>query len=466
MSKFQNDSIFWIEVEKIKPNPYQPRKSFSDEKLNYLAESIRQYGVLQPLVVTRVEVQKPDGGLMSEYELIAGERRLRASKIAGLSQVPAIIRTEEEDAGMKLELAIIENIQREDLNAIDRAMAFQQLVDEFKFKHSEIAKKVGKSREYVSNSLRLLSLPDEIKNAIAAGQVTEGHARPLLMLKDRPEEQNTLYKEIIYKKLTVRDAEAIARKVAHDKVRKKVLPPDPEIAELEERLAESLGTRVYIERKETGGKLTIDYFSNDDLRKILELVDTGEKKSPTEMLNNYIKSQSAVEVVDSNSIKNTETGINDGSKKLVTDNPESVVVGEGNFAEQNSLTGESKISEVSDNEVGIESVRKVEQTSLENTFVSDELSQVEQIKEKGFLKKMFEKEENILDKSNTENILSENSEELNNKPESLDVPSYVDTEKISNLNQEEGEGVIADENNVAETGSDESDLYSLKNFNI
>lgn len=296
MSKFQNDSIFWIEVEKIKPNPYQPRKQFSDEKLGSLADSIRQYGILQPLVVTRSEVLKPDGGLMAEYELIAGERRLRASKIAGLLQVPAIIREGgEDDSGVKLELAIIENLQREDLNPIDRALAFQQLAEEFGFKHTEIAKKVGKSREYVSNSLRLLALPEEMRNAISGGQITEGHARPILMLKDRPEEQATLFKEVIYKKLTVRDAEAIARKIAHDKVRTKMLPPDPEIMELEGLLAESLGTRVQIERKEVGGKLTIDFFSNNDLKKILDLVHSNEKKNPSEMLDNYIKSNGIVE---------------------------------------------------------------------------------------------------------------------------------------------------------------------------
>ena len=295
MSNFQNDSIFWIEVEKIKPNPFQPRKEFSEDKLNYLAESIRQYGVLQPLVVTRQEIEKPDGGLMAEYELIAGERRLRASKIAGLSQVPAIIRTETQDNAVKLELAIIENLQREDLNPIDRAMAFQKLVDEFGLKHIEIGKKMGKSREYVSNSLRLLSLPEDIKNALASSQISEGHARPLMMLRDKPEEQMTLFKEIIYKKLTVRDAESIAKKVAYDKVRRKTLPPDPEMMELEGQLAESLGTRVQIERKEVGGKLTIDFFSSEDLKKILDLVHSNDKKSPTEMLDNYIQSNGIVQ---------------------------------------------------------------------------------------------------------------------------------------------------------------------------
>ena len=238
MSRFQNDSIFWIEVDKVKPNPYQPRREFSDEKLGYLADSIRQYGVLQPLVVTRREIEKLDGGLMSEYELIAGERRLRASKKAGLTQVPAIIRTEMEDDGLKLELAIIENLQREDLNPIDRATAFQKLVGEFSFKHNEIAKKVGKSREYVTNSLRLLNLPEEMRNALSGGRIMEGNARPILMLKDRPEQQITLFKEIIYKKLTVRDAEGIARKIAYDRVRKKEYAYDPEMVELEEQLAE------------------------------------------------------------------------------------------------------------------------------------------------------------------------------------------------------------------------------------
>ena len=149
-SQFYSDSIFWVEVEKINPNPFQPRKEFDEGKLKDLADSIRQYGVLQPLVVTRKEVQKEDGGIAVEYELISGERRLRASKIAKVSQVPVVIRSSEESDLMKLELAIIENLQREDLNAVDRAKAFQQLADSFGLKHTQIAIKVGKSREYVS----------------------------------------------------------------------------------------------------------------------------------------------------------------------------------------------------------------------------------------------------------------------------------------------------------------------------
>lgn len=277
-SPLVSDSIFWVDVEKIKPNPYQPRREFDPMALESLADSIRQYGVLQPLVVTRREIHKDDGGIVTEYELIAGERRLRASKIANLAQVPVVIRTGEDNNLMKLELAIIENLQREDLNPIDRAKAFQQFVDEFGYKHLEIAKKVGKSREYVSNSLRLLSLPDDIIDALISGKITEGHARPLMMLKERPDEQNTLFKEIMFKKLTVRDAESIARRIAQDKVRKRTRDYDPEILQMEKELTEQLGTRVHIEPREVGGKITIDFFSDDDLKNLLAFMNTSESR--------------------------------------------------------------------------------------------------------------------------------------------------------------------------------------------
>lgn len=272
MSGFYNNAIFWIEVDKIKPNPFQPRKEFDEAKLNDLARSIRQYGVLQPLTVTRREVQKPDGGLAAEYELIAGERRLRASKIAGIAQVPVLIREAYDDDKTKLELAIIENLQREDLNAIDRAKAFDRLVKEFHFKHVEVAEKIGKSREYVSNTIRLLGMPEEMQQALAEGKISEGHTRPLLMLIDRPEEQNTLFREIMLKRLTVRDTENIARRIAIERVRKKEYLYSPEVIEMERELSEALGTRVAIEPKERGGKLSIDYTNEDDLRTIFNVL--------------------------------------------------------------------------------------------------------------------------------------------------------------------------------------------------
>ncbi|HSE56688.1 MAG TPA: ParB/RepB/Spo0J family partition protein, partial [Candidatus Paceibacterota bacterium] len=246
-----------------------------------LADSIRQYGLLQPVTVSRVERETPEGGLLTEYELIAGERRLRASKLAGLSQIPAIIRVGD-DAMAKLELAIIENLQREDLNPVERARAFLRFVDEFKFTHTQIGQKMGKSREYVSNSLRLLSLPQEILDALSAGKISEGHTRPLMMLSSRPEEQGTLFKEILFRKITVREAERIARKIAVEKVRKEKYMPDPEFDRLEKTLADTLGTRVHIERKELGGKITIDFFSQDDLKNLLTVFEGKEVQAAPE----------------------------------------------------------------------------------------------------------------------------------------------------------------------------------------
>jgi ParB family chromosome partitioning protein len=275
------DSIFWVEVEKIKPNPFQPRKTFDEAALVSLAESIRQYGILQPLTVTRKEIERPDHGIFVEYELIAGERRLRAAKLAGIQQVPVVIRTAEDSDRMKLELAIIENLQREDLNALDRAKAFRQLADEFGLQHKEIGLRVGKSREYVSNTLRILLLPEEMQHALETGDISEGHTRPLLMLADKPEEQRTLYKEVIERRLTVRDTEALARRVAIDKVRHKALL-SPDLLSLEKQLSERLGTRVRIERKDTGGKLLIDFFSPEDLTQLcLSLTKPEEQSLPT-----------------------------------------------------------------------------------------------------------------------------------------------------------------------------------------
>ncbi|MFZ2205366.1 MAG: ParB/RepB/Spo0J family partition protein [Minisyncoccia bacterium] len=318
MSNIYSNSIFWIETDKIKPNPYQPRREFEEARLQDLADSIKQYGILQPLTVSRVEVQKEDGGLVTEYELIAGERRLRAAKLAGVAQVPAIIRTGDTSI-MKLELAIIENLQREDLNSVDRARAFLRLVSEFKFTHLEVAKKMGRSREYVSNSLRILALPDEILNTLSEGRITEGHTRPILMLTDHPEEQMVLFKEILYKKITVREAERLARKIAFDRVRKKEFMPDPEITELEEEFQDKLGTRVHIDRKELGGQIKIDFFSTEDLRAILDLINkTGNKISvdlPAQsgMLENYIAQN--VPASDISTEENVEVPLDDRTKE-------------------------------------------------------------------------------------------------------------------------------------------------------
>ncbi len=272
-------SIFWIETEKIIPNPYQPRREFDQDRLKELSDSIRQYGVLQPLVVSRVETVLPDGGIKVEYELIAGERRLRASKMAGVTQVPVVVRTGD-DSRAKLELAIIENLQREDLNAVERAQSFQRLADEFKLTWAEVGRKMGKSREYVSNTVRILMLPQDILDALSKGQISEGHTRPLLMLIDRPQEQMTLFKEMMVRKMTVREAESIARRIAFEKVRKKDHFMTPEVVDMEERLAETLGTRVQIEPRERGGRISIDYFSHEELLALsIAIRKAGEAKT-------------------------------------------------------------------------------------------------------------------------------------------------------------------------------------------
>lgn len=260
-------SVFWIEVEKINPNPMQPRSEFNEERLADLAESIRQYGVLQPLVVTRKEIEIPNGTRV-EYELIAGERRLRASKIAGLFQVPVIVRGDSDDK-VKLELAIIENLQREDLNPLERAFAFKKLIDNFNLKHHEVGRRVGKSRVFVTNTLRILNLPEEIQRGLSDGTITEGHTRPLLMLSDRKGDQMRLFQEIINRKLNVREAENISRRIAVERARRKDNLPDHETRILEEKLSENLGTRVQIERDGEKRKIQIEFFSDEELRAFL-----------------------------------------------------------------------------------------------------------------------------------------------------------------------------------------------------
>lgn len=290
---FQGDSIYWVEVEKVVPNPFQPRREFDQNKLQELADSIRMYGVLQPLTVTRKEVQQDHGTFYTEYELIAGERRLRASKLAGVAQVPVIIREGEQSEQEKLELAIIENLQREDLNAVDRAIAFRQLADVFGLSHAQVAQKVGRSREYVSNSIRLLALPEHILEALKHTNLTEGHARTLLMLSDRPEEQEVIFREILLKKLSVREVERIVRKIATDKVRKKNPGEfDASLIEFEKQFTETLGTRVQIQKTDFGGKLTIDYFSEEDLEAILKRVTeevTVPKLNQSEMIERIVE---------------------------------------------------------------------------------------------------------------------------------------------------------------------------------
>lgn len=270
------EAVYLIEVEKIKPNPYQPRKHFDDESLKELADSIREYGILQPLIVSRVE-KETDFGRSVEYQLIAGERRLRAAQLLGLERVPAIIRPSFEER-QKLEAAIIENIQRSDLNPLETARGFAKLADEFGLPQREIAERIGKSRAYVANMLRLLELPSEAQRALEEGKITESHARLLLSIQN-PEKQRALLGEILSRKLTVRETEILTRRILEMPLGEFVQKhQDVSISdlgdalekEIERKLEEIFGTKVEVKKRGNKGKITINFFSEEELNEILK----------------------------------------------------------------------------------------------------------------------------------------------------------------------------------------------------
>ncbi|EKD46503.1 MAG: hypothetical protein ACD_67C00212G0004 [uncultured bacterium] len=249
--------VIEIDVNQIVANPHQPRLQFDDEKLQNLAQSIKMHGIIQPLIVSR------KGNL---YELIAGERRFQASKSIGLKKVPVIIR--EASELQKLELAIIENVQRHDLNPIEEGKAYQKLADEFQFNQEEVATKMGKSRSLVANKIRLLSLPVEIQKGLIEGKITEGHAKAILSL-DNPEKQRALYEIILKNNLTVRQVEEKTKEVSV-KSYNRSKSVDPEIKKLEEELVGILGTKVRVNKSGDGGKIVIEYYSQEDLDSLLE----------------------------------------------------------------------------------------------------------------------------------------------------------------------------------------------------
>lgn len=268
----RGESIFWIEIEKIEPNPFQPRREFNEAALQDLSRSIREHGVLQPIIVSKREKETPQG-LEVRYELIAGERRWRAAQIAGVSQLPAIIRRGMPDDRIKLELALIENVQREDLNGIERARAFKQLIDEFHLIQREVAARVGKSREFVANSIRLLSLPEGIQQALHRGDVTEGHARAVLMVGDDSIKQMQVFEEIVASRLNVREAESHARQVAGRALvprSRAVKIQDPEMRQWQDRLEEKLGTKVKLQRIGDRGKIVMEFYSDEEMRSLIK----------------------------------------------------------------------------------------------------------------------------------------------------------------------------------------------------
>jgi ParB family chromosome partitioning protein len=244
--------ISHIAINLIRPNPHQPRTRFNPEELAELAVSIREHGVIQPLLVTRSS--EPD-----EYTLIAGERRLLAAQQAGLHKVPVIIREATELE--RVELALIENVQRADLGALETAEAYRQLADEFGLAHEEIASRVGKSRVTVTNTLRLLKLPASVQQALAESRISEGHARVLLSLPT-PQAQDAALDTILKNDLLIGQKPA----------RQPVIDPSPEVAEIESRLREALGTKVTLNHRKKGGTLVIHYYSDEELNTLITLM--------------------------------------------------------------------------------------------------------------------------------------------------------------------------------------------------
>jgi len=255
----KDDQQVWqLSISSVASNPNQPRKHFKKEELEQLSDSIKEHGVLQPILVS----EKADG----HYEIISGERRWRASQLAELTEIPAIVKKLERQ--QELEVSLIENIQREDLNPIEEAFAYRRLIDEFKLTQQEVAKKVGKARPTIANIVRLLELPEAVKNALVEGKISTGQAKSLLSLCSEKERLEML-SSILGEKMTVRDLERTATKRNIGKKNSKVRK-DPNIVYLEDQLRSSLGTKVDITKKGEKGRITIEYYSDDEFNNIID----------------------------------------------------------------------------------------------------------------------------------------------------------------------------------------------------
>jgi ParB family transcriptional regulator, chromosome partitioning protein len=280
--------VFLIETERIKPNPHQPRRNFDETGLQELASSIREYGILQPIVVTKLE-HITETGTEVEYQLIAGERRWLAAQKAGLERIPAVIRDVNLDKE-RLELAIIENVQRVNLDPIEAARAFSKLQDQFGLTQREIAARIGKSREVVANTIRLLSLPDPMQEAVSRGHMSESQARLLLTVTEIPQQQS-LFEDILKSNMSVRDLRLRIRKLQGQEEQEmkthagKSQEVDPETQALQKELEESLGAKVKLERLGETGKLTISFHSGEELFGIISKLRTKQVTSAQEESN-------------------------------------------------------------------------------------------------------------------------------------------------------------------------------------
>lgn len=262
-----------VDIDLISLNPRQPRTAFPEEALAELAASVRLHGIIQPLIVSR---QVGEGGAVS-YQLVAGERRLRAARAAGLARVPVVVR--ETTPQSQLELALVENVQRADLNALEEAAAYRQLVDEFGLTQEAVAERAGKSRAAVTNALRLLTLPEPVRGSLAAGEISEGHARALLGAPDA-ESLLAAWGEVVARGLSVRQTEELVRRLrpgGEQSPEKPARATDPALAHLEARLQQSLGTAVKLERSRSGGRIVIRFYGDEDLQALIErLLGDGE----------------------------------------------------------------------------------------------------------------------------------------------------------------------------------------------
>jgi len=255
------DQILFIDINDIKPNSSQPRQIFDEEKINELASSIAMHGVIQPLLLKQAE---------TGFELVAGERRWRAARKAGLKQVPGIVK--ELTGEQRMLIALIENIQREDLNPIEEAEAFQKMHVEFGFKQDDISKNIGKSRPYITNALRLLKLPEEIRGLVLSGKLSSGHARALVSI-DSEKMQLLIARRIENEGLSVRETEDLVRDIEkkHEKNIFKRIEKSVDILEIEEELKTILGTKVTLKHGRKSGKLEINYYSRDELERLIEI---------------------------------------------------------------------------------------------------------------------------------------------------------------------------------------------------
>ncbi|MFS0558724.1 ParB/RepB/Spo0J family partition protein [Brevibacillus sp. 179-C9.3 HS] len=259
----EGEQVKEVSINEIRPNPYQPRKEFEQSAIDELAQSIKEHGIIQPLIVRKS---------IKGYELVAGERRLRAAKVAGLKQVPVVVKAYTDQQLM--EIALIENLQRENLNPLEEAEAYDKLISHHDYTQEQLAQKIGKSRPHVANMLRLLQLPEKIRKMVSAAELSMGHSRALLAVSDKKVQQQ-LANDVVEKGLSVRQLEEIVKQlnVSRETKKKKPAKNEPVLIEMEERLRSRFGTSVKIKKGSKRGKIEIDFYSQEDLERIIDILN-------------------------------------------------------------------------------------------------------------------------------------------------------------------------------------------------